>query len=86
MKKWFETTLKVKNTTRDRLKKLGTCGDTMDSVIVMLLDKAEPYIERKIMHETDIHEYNCPECHEEIQETSQIRCSNCKVLFEWEEK
>jgi len=40
MKKWFETTLKVKNTTRDRLKKLGTCGDTMDSVIVMLLDKA----------------------------------------------
>ena len=88
MNKSFDTTLKVKNSTRDRLKKLGTCGDSYNSVLVRLLDKAEaePYIERKIMHEKDIHEYNCPECHEEIQETSQIRCSYCKVLFNWEEK
>jgi|TARA_R110000824_G_scaffold198264_1_gene382242 hypothetical protein len=37
----YSTTIKVNNKTRDRLKKLGTCGDTMDSVVVMLLDKAE---------------------------------------------
>ena len=43
------------------------------------------YTERKIMNENDIDEYNCPDCYDEIQEENQIRCSNCKVLFEWED-
>ena len=37
----FDTTLKVKNTTRDRLAKLGTKAHTYDLIIVELLDAVE---------------------------------------------
>jgi len=29
---------------------------------------------------------SCPECEEEILQDDQIRCSNCKVLFDWEDE
>jgi hypothetical protein len=35
----YDTTIKVKNTTRDRLAKLGTKAHTYDSIIVELLDE-----------------------------------------------
>jgi|TARA_R110000751_G_scaffold103517_2_gene198820 hypothetical protein len=28
---------------------------------------------------------DCPECSEPIEEINQIRCSNCKILFDWED-
>ncbi|NWJ57452.1 hypothetical protein HX858_06850 [Marine Group I thaumarchaeote] len=37
----FDTTIKVKNTTRDRLAKLGTKAHTYDLIIVELLDAVE---------------------------------------------
>ncbi len=30
--------------------------------------------------------FTCPECEEPIEEEEQIRCNNCKVLFEWEDE
>ena len=30
-------------------------------------------------------QYECPECSEPIEDEDQIRCNNCKVLFDWEE-
>tara|TARA_R110000782_G_scaffold157582_1_gene249825 strand:+ start:575 stop:706 length:132 start_codon:yes stop_codon:yes gene_type:complete len=42
MNKWINsTTIKVKNTTRDRLKKRGMKGDTYDDIIQLLLDSTE---------------------------------------------
>ncbi|MBC8503055.1 MAG: hypothetical protein H8D35_08050 [Nitrosopumilus sp.] len=37
----FDTTIKVKNSTRDRLAKRGTKAHTYDLIIVELLDIAE---------------------------------------------
>ena len=37
----FDTTLKVKNSTRDRLAKRGTKAQTYDMIIVELLDQLE---------------------------------------------
>jgi hypothetical protein len=37
----YDTTIKVKNTTRDRLAKLGTKAHTYDLIIVELLDSLE---------------------------------------------
>ena len=28
----------------------------------------------------------CPECSEPIEEINQVRCSNCKILFDWEDE
>ena len=41
MNKTSDTTIKVTKETRDRLKKLGTCGDTLNSVIERLLHKTQ---------------------------------------------
>lgn len=42
MNKWIDsTTIKVKNTTRDRLIKRGMKGDTYDDIIQLLLDSTE---------------------------------------------
>ncbi len=42
MNKWIDsTTIKVKNTTRDRLKKRGMKDDTYDDIIQLLLDSTE---------------------------------------------
>ena len=30
--------------------------------------------------------YSFPECEEEIDIENQVRCSNCKVLFDWEDE
>tara|TARA_R110000824_G_scaffold256211_1_gene445229 strand:+ start:79 stop:189 length:111 start_codon:yes stop_codon:yes gene_type:complete len=30
--------------------------------------------------------FSCPQCEEEIQEEGQVRCDNCKVLFDWEDE
>ena len=37
----YDTTIKVKNTTRDRLSKRGTKAHTYDLIIVELLDAVE---------------------------------------------
>ena len=37
----FDTTIKVRNTTRDRLAKLGRKDQTYDMIIVELLDAVE---------------------------------------------
>ena len=37
----FDTTIKVRNTTRDRLAKLGRKDQTYDMIIVDLLDQLE---------------------------------------------
>ena len=29
---------------------------------------------------------HCPECKEPIQTPKQIRCNNCKILFDWEDE
>jgi DNA-directed RNA polymerase subunit RPC12/RpoP len=30
--------------------------------------------------------YSCPQCDEEIDIENQVRCSNCKVLFNWDDE
>jgi len=30
--------------------------------------------------------FSCPECNEKILQENQIRCSNCKNLFDWEDE
>lgn len=30
--------------------------------------------------------YDCPACEEPIEEEEQVRCSYCKVLFDWEDE
>ena len=43
--------------------------------------------EINVRHELDnVWSYlHCPECKEPIQTPKQVRCHNCKVLFDWEE-
>jgi hypothetical protein len=31
-------------------------------------------------------DFDCPECSEPIEEINQVRCSNCKILFDWEDE
>ena len=33
-----------------------------------------------------IYVLSCPECEEEILQDDQIRCTNCKVLFDWDDE
>jgi hypothetical protein len=33
-----------------------------------------------------IYVLSCPLCEEEILQDDQIRCTNCKVLFDWEDE
>lgn len=30
--------------------------------------------------------FDCPECSEPIEEINQVRCTNCKILFDWDDE